>query len=97
MAPVVPRLPVTVYSQQAGKLFNAVSDTPDHQWIMVTMDDGTTITAGSGWILPLGYPDVAPDNLNLFHIVGQGMTVGDNFPLLVNLETVQTADQRRFA
>jgi scyllo-inositol 2-dehydrogenase (NAD+) len=51
-----PRLPVTVYSQQSGKLYNRVSDTPDHQWIMVTMDDGTTITAGSGWILPLGYP-----------------------------------------
>ncbi len=51
-----PRLPVTVYSQQSGKLFNRVSETPDHQWIMVTMDDGTTLTAGSGWILPLGYP-----------------------------------------
>jgi len=51
-----PRLPVRVYSQQSGKLFNQVSDTPDHQWIMVTMDDGTTISAGSGWVLPLGYP-----------------------------------------
>ena len=51
-----PRLPVQVYSQQAGKLFAQVSETPDHQWIMVTMDDGTTITAGSGWLLPLGYP-----------------------------------------
>ena len=24
---------------------------------MITMDDGTTTTAGSGWILPLGYPN----------------------------------------
>ncbi len=54
-----PRLPVKVYSQQSGKLFSKVSDTPDHQWIMVTMDDGTTITAGSGWVLPLGYPQYA--------------------------------------
>jgi predicted dehydrogenase len=54
-----PRRPVTVYSQQAGKLFSQVSETPDHQWIMVTMDDGTTIVAGSGWLLPLGYPQYA--------------------------------------
>ena len=52
-----PRLPVRVYSQQAGKLFPKISDTPDHQWVMITMDDGTTLTAGSGWILPLGYPN----------------------------------------
>tara|TARA_A100001037_G_scaffold286108_1_gene294156 strand:+ start:706 stop:1761 length:1056 start_codon:yes stop_codon:yes gene_type:complete len=52
-----PRKPVRVYSQQAGKLFNQKSDTPDHQWVMVTMDDGTTITVGVGWILPVGYPN----------------------------------------
>jgi scyllo-inositol 2-dehydrogenase (NAD+) len=52
-----PRKPVRVYSQTSGKLFNKNSDTPDHQWIMVTMDDGTTITVGAGWILPLGYPN----------------------------------------
>jgi predicted dehydrogenase len=60
-----PRLPVTVYSQQAGKLFNAVSDTPDHQWIMVTMDDGTTLAAGSGWILPLGYPQYSQSRIEV--------------------------------
>jgi predicted dehydrogenase len=52
-----PRKPIRVYSQQAGKLYRRTSDTPDHQWIMVTMDDGTTITVGAGWILPLGYPN----------------------------------------
>ncbi len=52
-----PRKPVRVYSQTAGKLFSQTSDTPDHQWVMVTMDDGTTITVGVGWILPLGYPN----------------------------------------
>jgi scyllo-inositol 2-dehydrogenase (NAD+) len=52
-----PRMPIRVYSQQAGKLYRRNSDTPDHQWIMVTMDDGTTITVGAGWILPLGYPN----------------------------------------
>jgi predicted dehydrogenase len=52
-----PRKPIRVYSQTSGKLFSQKSDTPDHQWVMVTMDDGTTITVGVGWILPVGYPN----------------------------------------
>ena len=52
-----PRKPIRVYSQTAGKLFSRKSETPDHQWVMVTMDDGTTITVGVGWILPIGYPN----------------------------------------
>ena len=52
-----PRRPVKVYSQTAGKLFSKKSNTPDHQWIIVTLDDGMTITVGGGWILPLGYPN----------------------------------------
>ncbi len=52
-----PRKPIRVYSQTAGKLFSQTSDTPDHQWVMVTMDDGTTITVGVGWIMPIGYPN----------------------------------------
>jgi len=52
-----PRKPIRVYSQTAGKLFSRKSDTPDHQWVMVTMDDGTTVTVGVGWILPIGYPN----------------------------------------
>jgi predicted dehydrogenase len=52
-----PRKPVRVYSQTSGKLFSQNSDTPDHQWVMVTLDDGTTITVGAGWILPIGYPN----------------------------------------
>jgi predicted dehydrogenase len=53
-----PRKPIRVYSQTAGKLFTKNnSGTPDHQWVMVTMDDGTTVTVGCGWILPVGYPN----------------------------------------
>ena len=52
-----PRKPVKVYSQTAGKLFSKKSNTPDHQWIIVTLDDGMTITVGGGWILPIGYPN----------------------------------------
>ncbi len=53
-----PRKPVKVYSQTVGKLLaRSNSATPDHQWTMVTMDDGTTLTMGCGWILPIGYPN----------------------------------------
>lgn len=71
-----PRLPVRVYSQQAGKLFSQVSDTPDHQWIMVTMDDGTTITAGSGWVLPLGHPQYSQSWIEIVGTDG-ALTVDD--------------------
>lgn len=71
-----PRRPVRVYSQQAGKLFNQVSDTPDHQWIMVTMDDGTTITAGSGWVLPLGYPQYSQSWIEVIGTDG-ALTIDD--------------------
>ena len=71
-----PRLPVKVYSQQSGKLFSRVSDTPDHQWIMVTMDDGTTITAGSGWVLPLGYPQYSQSWIEIVGTDG-ALTVDD--------------------
>jgi hypothetical protein len=30
--------------------------TPDGQWIVVTMDDGTVFTSGAGWALPRGDP-----------------------------------------
>ncbi len=52
-----PRKPVKVYSQTSGKLFPKKIGSPDHQWVLVTLDDGTTLTVGAGWILPLGYPN----------------------------------------
>jgi len=54
---LAPRKPVKVYSQTSGKLFPKKIGSPDHQWILVTLDDGTTLTVGAGWILPLGYPN----------------------------------------
>lgn len=54
---LAPRKPVKVYSQTSGKLFTEQFGSPDHQWIMVTLDDGITLTVGAGWILPIGYPN----------------------------------------
>jgi len=54
-----PAKPVRVYSQQN---FGAMRDagganTPDSQWIMVTMDSGLSFVVGGGWSLPPGYPN----------------------------------------
>jgi predicted dehydrogenase len=82
-----PRRPVLVYSQQSGKLFNQVSDTPDHQWIMVTMDDGTTLSAGSGWVLPLGYPQYSQ---SWIEVVGtDGTLTVDDTHRDIQLNTVE--------
>ena len=51
-----PRKPVRVYSQVA---WGARQDqgVPDTQVIVITMDDGVTVTIGAGWSLPPGYPN----------------------------------------
>jgi scyllo-inositol 2-dehydrogenase (NAD+) len=51
-----PRRPVRVYSQVA---WGARRDqgVPDTQVIVITMDDGVTVTIGAGWSLPPGYPN----------------------------------------
>lgn len=52
-----PRLPRRVYSQVAFGAREAEHGVPDHQIIVVTMDDGVTVTIGAGWSLPPGYPN----------------------------------------
>jgi len=51
-----PRRPVRVYSQIA---WGARQDqgVPDTQTMIITMDDGVTVTIGAGWSLPPGYPN----------------------------------------
>jgi scyllo-inositol 2-dehydrogenase (NAD+) len=52
-----PRRPVRVYSQQAWGARKAEHGVPDTQIIVITMDDGVTVTIGAGWSLPPGYPN----------------------------------------
>jgi len=52
-----PRRPVRVYSQVAYGAREAEHGVPDHQIIVITMDDGVTVTIGAGWALPPGYPN----------------------------------------
>jgi scyllo-inositol 2-dehydrogenase (NAD+) len=52
-----PRRPIRVYSQMAFGVRQAEHGVPDHQIIVITMDDGVTVTIGAGWSLPPGYPN----------------------------------------
>jgi len=54
---LAPRKPVRVYSQQVEKVLIKNSNSADCQFIMVTLDDGTVITVGAGWVLPPSYPN----------------------------------------
>jgi predicted dehydrogenase len=74
---LAPRKPIRVYSQTAGKLFPPTIGSPDHQWIMVTLDDGTTLTVGAGWILPLGYPNYSHTWIEVIGTEG-ALTVDDS-------------------
>src|SRR5215211_654905 len=73
---LAPRKPVKVYSQTSGRLFTQQFGSPDHQWIMVTLDDGTTLTVGAGWILPLGYPNYSQAWIEIIGTEG-ALTIDD--------------------
>jgi scyllo-inositol 2-dehydrogenase (NAD+) len=52
-----PRRPAKVYSQVAWGARQAEHGVPDTQIIVITMDDGVTVTISAGWSLPPGYPN----------------------------------------
>ena len=47
---LAPRKPVRVYSQQVEKVLIKNANSADCQFIMVTLDDGTVVTVGAGWV-----------------------------------------------
>jgi scyllo-inositol 2-dehydrogenase (NAD+) len=51
-----PRIPAKVYSQVAWGARQG-DGVPDTQVIVITMDDGVTVTISAGWSLPPGYPN----------------------------------------
>ncbi|WP_431280908.1 Gfo/Idh/MocA family protein [Humitalea sp. 24SJ18S-53] len=72
-----PLKPIRVYSQASGKFMRRTSETLDHQWVLVTMDDGTTVNVGAGWILPLGYPNYSHTWIEVIGTEGS-LTVDDS-------------------
>ena len=54
---LAPRQPVRVYSQIVEKVLIKQTNAADCQFIMVTLDDGTVVNVGAGWVLPPSYPN----------------------------------------
>ncbi len=52
-----PRRPVRVYCQEVHKIMQASLNVPDCAWMVVTLDDGSVLTIGAGWVLPPAYPN----------------------------------------
>jgi len=52
-----PARPVRVYAQAAGRVMRQRHGVDDCVSMVITMDDGTLVTIGAGWILPPAYPN----------------------------------------
>lgn len=75
---LAPRKPVRVFSQIASKYNRGRhGGAPDHQWIMVTLDDGTTVTVGAGAILPSTYPNYCDTYMQVIGTEGT-LTIDDS-------------------
>ena len=62
-----PAKPIRVYAQAVNKVMRPTHGVEDCMWIIVTMDDGSVVTVGAGWILPPAYPNFST---TMIEIVG---------------------------
>lgn len=75
---LAPRKPVRVFSQVSAKMHGLThAGAPDHQWIMVTLDDGTTVTVGAGAILPPNHPNYCQTYMQVIGTEGT-LTIDDS-------------------
>src|SRR3954451_386431 len=67
-----PAKPVRVYSQNNYGAIQAMSgtETPDLQWINVTMDNGVSFVVGGGWSLPPNYPNFSTTMIEMIGTEG---------------------------
>ena len=79
-----PRKPIRIYAQAVEKEMIKTANAPDHMWIMVTMDDGFTLTVGAGWILPSGYHNQSGTWLELIGSDGALMIDDTHRDVIIN-------------
>ncbi len=81
-----PARPVRVYSQvNYGAIKEARgTETPDSQWIMVTMDSGLSLVVGGGWSLPPGYPNFSTTWIEMIGTEGAVMVDDSHRDVVVN-------------
>ena len=60
-----PAKPIRVYAQAVNKVMRPTHDVEDCMWIIVTMDDGTVVTIGAGWIMPPAYPNFSTTTIEI--------------------------------
>ncbi len=60
-----PAKPIRVYAQAVNKVMRPTHDVEDCMWIIVTMDDGTVVTVGAGWIMPPAYPNFSTTTIEI--------------------------------
>ncbi|MGH8915213.1 MAG: Gfo/Idh/MocA family protein [Acidimicrobiia bacterium] len=85
-----PRKPTRVYSQVAWGARQA-DGVPDTQVIVITMDDGVTVTISAGWSLPPGYPNFSATWIELIGTDGALMMDASHKDIVLN--TVQDGVQ----
>jgi predicted dehydrogenase len=83
----VPRKPIRVYAQMVSKIMQPTHGVPDCAWIIVTLDDGSVITVGAGWVLPPAYPNFASTWIEM--IGTEGAVMVDDTHRDVSLSTLK--------
>ena len=81
-----PAKPVRVYSQANFGAMKEASgtQTPDTQWITVTMDSGMSFVVGGGWSLPPGYPNFSTTWIEMIGTEGAVMVDDSHRDVVVN-------------
>ena len=81
-----PAKPVRVYSQANFGAMKEMSgtETPDTQWITVTMDSGMSFVIGGGWSLPPGYPNFSTTWIEMIGTEGAVMVDDSHRDVVVN-------------
>src|SRR5213596_210674 len=81
-----PAKPVRVYSQaNFGAMREAgAAQTPDTQWITVTLDSGLSFVVGGGWSLPPGYPNFSTTWIEMVGTEGVVMVDDSHRDVVVN-------------
>lgn len=83
-----PRKPIRVFSQVAsGRMTGIHPDANDHQWTLVTMDDGTSLAIGAGCTVPKAYPHYCETTMEIMGTEGLLSLDDSHRELMVNTYT----------
>jgi predicted dehydrogenase len=79
-----PAKPIRVYAQAVNKVMMPTHGVADCMWITITMDDGTVLNIGAGWILPPGYPNFSSTTIEFVGSEGALMVDDSHKDVILN-------------